>query len=138
MNNVNLIFLFITFLFSSCTVIVPAFIWTTSEKVTHEEVMDTYKNKKDVIRNFGVPTSKVFESGVEIWTYKNASNNNNKIIEGTIEFQFEENDKVSSWRTAEHENFGNITDRTKKTYFGYLIGGTIDLIVLFVIGFSAI
>ena len=112
---------------------VPAVIWSKQDKVTHEDVMNSNKTKKDVIRNFGVPSSKINESGVEIWTYKNGANNSNQLIEGTIEFQFEDGDNVSSWRTDEHENYGNVNERVKKTYIGYVIGGVIDVVLLVVI-----
>ena len=95
--------------------------------------MNRYKTKKDVIRNFGLPSSKVSEAGIEIWTYKAGPNNTNKIIEGSIEFQFEDGDNVSAWRTEEHENYGNVNERVKKTYIGYIIGGAIDLVLLVVI-----
>ena len=136
LKNFILFSLFSLFI-SSCTVIVPAVIWTTQKKVSHDDVMNSYKTKKDVIKNFGIPTSKISVEGIEIWTYKAGSSDNNKIIEGTIEFQFENGNEVSSWRTEEHENYGNINERTKKTYFGYLIGGTIDLIILLIIGISS-
>ena len=50
-----------------------------------------------------------------------------------VEFQFEDGDNVSAWRTEEHENYGNVNERVKKTYIGYIIGGAIDLVLLVVI-----
>tara|TARA_X000001036_G_scaffold150137_1_gene142590 strand:- start:631 stop:771 length:141 start_codon:yes stop_codon:yes gene_type:complete len=37
---------------------------------------------------------------------------------------------VSSWRTEEYTNYGNVNNRVKNTYLGYVIGGIIDGIVL--------
>ena len=133
MKRLVLLFFLFSFLINSCTLVVPAVMWATQEKVSHEDVMNSYKTKKDVIRNFGLPSSKVSEAGIEIWTYKAGPNNTNKIIEGSIEFQFEDGDNVSAWRTEEHENYGNVNERVKKTYIGYIIGGAIDLVLLVVI-----
>ena len=137
MKRLVLLFSLFSFLMNSCTLVVPAVMWATQEKVSHEDVMNSYKTKKDVIRNFGLPSSKVSEAGIEIWTYKDGPNNTNKIIEGSIEFQFEEGDNVSGWRNEEHENYGNINERVKKTYLGYVIGGVIDVVLLVVIGIAA-
>ena len=116
MKRLVLLFFLFSFLMNSCTLVVPAIMWASQEKVSHEDVMNSYKTKKDVIRNFGLPSSKVSEAGIEIWTYKDGPNNTNKIIEGSIEFQFEEGDNVSGWRTEEHERVDQARTRRSRGY----------------------
>tara|TARA_B100000902_G_C26873510_1_gene698905 strand:+ start:143 stop:583 length:441 start_codon:yes stop_codon:yes gene_type:complete len=124
--------------------------------ISHNEVMNTYTTKKDVIRAFGAPTTKENFEGIEIWYYNkgtttssyssgNAKTNLNSDYSGInartnanartttnsytkyVEFQFE-NDLVTSWR-SKGLNYG-----TQSNWLGaYAIGFLIDLTLTIVI-----
>ena len=124
------IFTLLNYLLQSCTLVFPL-IQSENEKgtlVTHSEVMDKYKTKRDVVKGFGIPSNKDKFEGIEIWYYDKGStsttsaygsantnlnsntysginantsaraNSTTRTYNKYIEFQFE-NDRVTNWRT---------------------------------------
>ncbi len=51
---------------------------------THTQVMDTYKNKKDVVLRFGQPTEKSQHEGTEEWIYNFGKINDKTTSEATV------------------------------------------------------
>ena len=151
----------VSFLFQSCTVVLPVMKAKKDKhkKVSHSEVMDRYETKQDVLRSFGVPSSKESLEGIEIWYYDkgtrtttyssgNAKTNvNSNIYSGInantnartssttssytsyVEFQFQ-NDFVTSWR-SKGVNYGSKPTWVGAYLLGLLIDTTIALVLLY-------
>tara|TARA_B100000925_G_scaffold147441_1_gene110477 strand:- start:364 stop:861 length:498 start_codon:yes stop_codon:yes gene_type:complete len=161
MPKLKLISIFTTVIifFQSCTVIFPVVKANKDKdkKITHSQVMSRYKTKKDVLRTFGVPSSKEVLEGIEIWyydkgtststySYGNAKTNlNSRRYSGInantnasarsttssytsyVEFQFQ-NDLVTNWR-SKGVNYGS-----KPTWLGaYFLGLLVDCTIAIVI-----
>ena len=147
------------YLLQSCMAVFPLVKMEMDKKtaVSHSDVMDKYKTKKDVIRGFGIPTNKDKFEGIDIWyydkgststtssygnantnlnsnTYSGINANTNANISSTtrsynkyVEFQFE-NDRVVNWRTKGID-YGDKPNWLGAYAFGFLIDTVLTVII---------
>ena len=144
---------------SSCTV-VGAFIDDAAANepeviVTHQEVMNSFTTKREVLTEYGVPSKRDSVEGIEIWFYEMktsftssdaayssgsgsgaavASFSSSSDFDSYLEFQFE-NDRVIHWRTQGVD----FTEKTEESrgYGGLIVGALIDLVLVGALVFSS-
>lgn len=146
--------------FMSSCIVAGAFIDDAAAKdpeiiVSHQEVMNSFTTKREVLTEYGVPTKRDSVEGIEIWFYDmkttftssdaaySSGSGSGAAVAGYssssdndsyIEFQFE-NDQVIHWRTQGVE----FTEKTKgsRGYGGLIIGALVDLVLVGALVFSS-
>ena len=116
----------------------------TEQSQSHGSFMDEFSTKQEIIREWGLPSSRETIEGIEIWYYSLGStsrgysagsvNTDGRISSGStinsydkyVEFQFQE-DKVVNWRT-QGVNYGY--EPMPKWIGPYFVGILIDSILL--------
>jgi len=128
---------------TSCTVLLPSRV----KYITHDSVMQSYKNKSQVIKNFGVPSVKTNLEGLEIWIYdlgtvrrsevdgRNYPNFNKytesyvtETYDKYVEFHFR-GDEVVNYRTS-GVDYSNLNKKIVRGAIGFLIDSMIVSLAL--------
>jgi len=144
---INVFSLFLGFIvfssLTSCTVLLPSRV----PMVTHDSVMQSYKNKSQVISKFGVPSVKTNFEGLEIWIYDLGTVQSSEVVvrnypesdkltesyvtetyEKFVEFHFR-GDEVINYRT-EGVDYSTLNKKIMRGALGFMIDSVIVSLAL--------